>query len=162
IERLGLDGGKMLLRLDYSDPGTNRTLEACARTVAYLAERRLMAMVEPLPARRDETGRVRVSADPDELVEAVAVSSALGTTSAYTWLKLPAADHMERVMAATTLPALLLGGDPGDRAAKLYASWRTALAIPNVRGLVAGRSLLYPAGGDVAGAVDMAVRVVHG
>jgi hypothetical protein len=31
--------------------------------------------------------------------------------------------------------------------------------LPNVKGIVAGRSLLYPADGDVAGAVDTAVEV---
>jgi hypothetical protein len=41
-----------------------------------------------------------------------------------------------------------------------YASWRKALRLPNVKGLVAGRSLLYPAGGDVAAAVDTAVSLL--
>jgi hypothetical protein len=31
--------------------------------------------------------------------------------------------------------------------------------LPNVKGIVAGRSLLYPADGDVAGAVDTAVAM---
>ncbi len=76
IAAMGLDGGKMLLRIDYSDPGTNETLVACSRAVGALAERSLIAMVEPLPARRDPDGRVRVVDDPDLLVEAVAVASA--------------------------------------------------------------------------------------
>ena len=37
------------------------------------------------------------------------VASSAGATSAYTWLKVPVVDDMERVMAASTLPALLLG-----------------------------------------------------
>lgn len=160
IERMGLDGGKMLLRIDLTDPGTNLTLEACAHAVTDLASRKLMAMVEGLPARRDEEGQVRLSEDPDDLIRVVGVCSALGVTSAYTWLKLPAAD--ERVMATTTLPTLLLGGDPGDREAELFARWQAAMALPQVRGLVAGRSLLYPKSGDVAAAVDLAVKVVHG
>ena len=36
-----------------------------------------------------------------------------------------------------------------------------ALALPGVRGLTVGRTLLYPADGDVAGAVDIAARLVH-
>ena len=162
IERMGLDGGKVLLRVDLSDPGTNLTLEACAHAVSDLASRKLMAMVEGLPAHRDEDGHVRVSEDPAELIHVVGVCAALGVTSAYTWLKLPANDDMERVMATTTLPTLLLGGDPGDREAELFAKWQRAMAIPQVRGLVAGRSLLYPKSGDVAAAVDLAVKVVHG
>jgi len=36
-----------------------------------------------------------------------------------------------------------------------------ALALPGVRGLVVGRTLLYPPDGDVAGAVDVAAGLVH-
>jgi hypothetical protein len=63
-------------------------------------------------------------------------------------LVLIAADHpvvpdMERVMAASTLPTLLLGGEVPDDPESAYAGWRKALRLPNVKGLVAGRSLLY-------------------
>jgi len=34
------------------------------------------------------------------------------------------------------------------------------MAIPQVRGLVAGRTLLYPQNGNVAGAVDAAAAIV--
>jgi DhnA family fructose-bisphosphate aldolase class Ia len=162
IAAMGLDGGKMLLRIDDTDPGSNQTMVACAGAVGALAAERLVAMVEPLPARRDPDGRVRVVDDPDLLVEAVAVASALGPVSAYTWLKLPAPAEPERVLAATSLPCLLLGGDPGERSEELMASWEAAMALPQVRGLVAGRSLLYPPDGDVAAVVDRAVAVVRG
>jgi hypothetical protein len=71
-------------------------------------------------------------------------------------------EEMERVLEATTLPTLLLGGDPGDRQAEMFEEWQRALRIPQVRGLVAGRALLYPADGDVAGVVATAARMVHG
>lgn len=162
IDALGLDGGKMLLRLDLDDRGTLETIDGCARAVTALAERGRIAMVEPLPAFRDPAGKVWISDDPDELVAAVAVGSALGATSAYTWLKLPAPTDPARMLAATTLPTLLLGGDPGADAARVFAAWRDAMTYPQVRGLVAGRSLLYPGDGDVARAVDAAVDIVHG
>jgi hypothetical protein len=161
IRRGGLDGGKMLLRLALNDTGTAATLEGCARAVTALAERKLIAMVEPLPACREADGTVRISKEPDDLVRLVGVASALGNTSAYTWLKVHVTDDMERVLEATTLPTLLLGGDPGSRAAEVFEGWRRALRLPQVRGLVAGRALLYPADGDVAGAVSAAARMVH-
>ena len=105
---------------------------------------------------------MRISDDIDLLVEAVAIASALGPTSAYTWLKLPAPLEPERMMAATTLPALLLGGDPGDRAIEMVEGWRRAMTIPNVRGLVVGRSLIFPADGEIEKWVDAAVSIVHG
>ena len=78
-----------------------------------------------------------------------------------TWLKIPAVADMERVMDATTLPTLILGGDPGATDPEtVYGTWRQALARPNVRGLVVGRTLLYPADGDVTGAVDTAVGLL--
>jgi hypothetical protein len=69
---------------------------------------------------------------------------------------------MDTVMAATTLPTLLLGGDPDESPEETYAVWEKALALPGVRGLVVGRTLLYPPDGDVAAAVDTAARLVHG
>ena len=64
-------------------------------------------------------------------------------------------------MAATTLPALLLGGEVG-RATRTPRSraGRKALALPTVHGLVVGRSLLYPPDDDVAAAVDAAVGLL--
>jgi DhnA family fructose-bisphosphate aldolase class Ia len=77
------------------------------------------------------------------------------------WLKLPVVADMMRVMAATTLPVLLLGGDPSGPAEETYASWRGALRLPGAHGLVVGRALLYPPDDDVAGAVDVAAEMVH-
>ena len=52
-------------------------------------------------------------------------------------------------MEATTLPTLLLGGDPQGDPEDTYASWGKALELPAVRGLVVGRALLFPPDGDV-------------
>ncbi|MFD7844293.1 aldolase [Nocardia sp. NPDC059764] len=155
-----LDGGKMLLRLVDSDPGTIPTLEACARAVSELAEHGLMAMVEPLPYARDHSGALAMHKDPASLQRAITVASGLGVTSAYTWLKIPAPDDVS-VLDATTLPVLVLGGAPSDDPESDLASWAAALRHDVARGLVVGRSLLYPADGDVAGAVRAAARVLE-
>jgi DhnA family fructose-bisphosphate aldolase class Ia len=158
VAAAGLDGGKMLLRLDDADYGTLPTIAACAAAVTALATHGLMAMVEPLPYRRTSDGRARLDLDTDRMVRAVAVASGLGATSAYTWLKLPATADVNRVAAASTLPVLLLGGDPWPDPAATFAGWAKALDEPSVRGLVAGRALLYPSeGGPVAEAVHIAV-----
>ena len=162
IEAAGLEGGKMLLRIDLEDRGTLNTLERCAAAVTALARRRRMALVEVLPASRDASGALTISKQPDALIRGMGIGSALGSSSAYTWLKIPVVDEMERVMAATTLPTLLLGGDPGARAAEVFAGWRRALSIPQVRGLVAGRALLFPPDGDVVRTVSEAAEIVHG
>ncbi|WP_329156908.1 aldolase [Streptomyces sp. NBC_01717] len=161
IAELRFDGGKMLTRVALDDPATAGVLQNSARAVDELAERRLLAMVEPFLSHWED-GRVRNDLSPDAVVRSVAIASGLGRRSAYTWLKLPVVDDMERVLAATTLPVLLLGGDPGDADGERVAraKWWRALRLPGVQGLVVGRSLLYPADGDVAGAVDRAVGLL--
>ena len=159
IARMGFDGGKMLMRIDPRDPATAATLQACAHAVSDLAEHRLTAMIEPFIARRED-GRIRNDLSPEAMMRAISVASGLGATSAYTWLKVPVVPDMEQVMAASTLPALLLGGEVPDDPESAFAGWRKALRLPNVLGLVAGRSLLYPADDDVARAVDTAVSLL--
>src|SRR6202035_2966909 len=131
------------------DPATAATLQACAHAVSDLAARRLVAMIEPFISHRVE-GRVRNDLSPEAMMRAIAVASGLGTTSAYTWLKVPVVPDMERVMAGSTLPALLLGGEVPDDPESAYAGWRKALRLPNVLWLVARRALLYPAVCDVS------------
>lgn len=157
----GFDMTKLLLRIAREDAGTARTLEASARAVSRAAARRLPIMLEPFLSRRVD-GRVVNDLTPDAVIESIAVASGLGASSAYSWLKLPVVDDMERVMRSTTLPTLLLGGDGGVPFADLLESWKASLALPGVRGLVAGRSLLYPADGDSDAAVAAAATAVHG
>ncbi|MEU6905559.1 deoxyribose-phosphate aldolase [Streptomyces coeruleorubidus] len=166
IERLGFDAGKLLLRIDYDDPGSLTTLESSARAIDDMAARRLPVFVEPFISRRDETGRLRNDLSAEAVTRSIAIASGLGGSSAYTWLKVPVTDNpddMAEVMTASTLPAVLLGGEVGGSAeeqAGVYEKWRGALQLPTVRGLVVGRSLLYPADGDVAAAVDTAVGLL--
>jgi hypothetical protein len=160
VVSMSLDGGKMLTRIDLSDPATAPTLESCGRAVTALAAARVMAMVEPFLCTRVD-GRVVNDLTAPAVATAVGIVSALGATSAYTWLKLPVVEDMATVMAATTLPTLLLGGDPAGHPDETYARWRDALTLPGVRGLVVGRALLYPPDGDVAAAVDAAVSLVR-
>jgi hypothetical protein len=58
------------------------------------------------------------------------------------------------------MPTLLLGGDPKGSDDEVFATWEKALGLPGVRGLVVGRSLLYPESDDVAAAVDVAAALV--
>ncbi|MFI6893726.1 deoxyribose-phosphate aldolase [Streptomyces sp. NPDC050256] len=160
IEEMGFDAGKMLLRIDPTDAATASTLAGCADAVSALADRRLTALVEPFWVRRGPDGRAVNDLRPEAMMRALAIAQGLGRTSAYTWLKVPVVDHMEAVMEASTLPALLLGGDPPGTPDETYASWEKALRLPTVRGLVVGRSLLYPPDDDVAAAVDTAVGLL--
>ncbi|WP_079665053.1 Cgl0159 family (beta/alpha)8-fold protein [Streptomyces sp. 3214.6] len=163
IERLNFDAGKLLLRIDYDDPGSLTTLESTARAIDDMAARKLPLFVEPFISRRTPDGKVRNDLSAEAVTRSIAIASGLGGTSAYTWLKLPVTDNpddMAEVMETSTLPAVLLGGEVGGDQDGAYEKWRGALQLPTVRGLVVGRSLLYPADGDVAAAVDTAVGLL--
>lgn len=161
VVELGLDGGKVLLRIEDTDPGVARTIETVAAVVTALADARVMCLVEPLPYIKDAEGRALLDRSTDRLAKVVSIASGLGSSSAYTWLKIPAVKEMSEVAAATTMPILMLGGDPGAQADQVFARWNGAMEQPNVRGLVAGRALLYPHYGSVADAVESAMRFVH-
>lgn len=157
---LGADGGKMLTRIALDDAATAATLEATAHAIDALAAHKLIAMVEPFLSGWDN-GKVRNDLSADAVIKSVGIASGLGATSAYTWMKLPVVPEMERVMASTTLPTVLLGGDPSGSPDEVFASWSAALALPGVQGLTVGRTLLYPPDGDVAGAVATAASLLN-
>ena len=159
LSRSGFDGGKMLLRIDVTDAGTVNTLEACSRAVDALAEHELMAMVEPFISHRVD-GRVRNELTAEAMIRAVGIAAALGSTAAYTWLKIPAVPNLERVLAASTLPALILGGEVAADQEATFKRWAAALQMPGVYGLVVGRPLLFPPDDDVESAVDTAIALL--
>lgn len=158
--RQRIDFAKALIRVDLNDAGTASTLEATARAVDAAAAARLPIMLEPFLSRR-VNGTVVNDLSADAVILSTAIAAGLGNSSAYTWMKLPVVPEMERVMASTTMPTLLLGGDNGGDPDETFASWESALALPGVRGLTVGRTLLYPADGNVEAAVDTAARLVH-
>lgn len=159
IRDFGFQGGKMLLRIDAHDPSTADTLLACADAVNGLAERSLMAMVEPFISHRVD-GQLRNDLTTESVIRSATVAAGLGYTSAHTWLKLPVVEGMDEVLSATTLPVLLLGGEVSDNQEAQFNLWSKALANPSVQGMVVGRSLLYPPDGDVAAAVDSTVEMM--
>jgi DhnA family fructose-bisphosphate aldolase class Ia len=160
IASQGLDFAKNLIRINLEDKDSVRTLEYSARAIDEAARHKLPIMLEPFMSSWSE-GRVVNDLSPEAVALAIAIAQGLGNSSAYSWLKIPVVVHMERVMEASTLPTLLLGGETNGHQDQAYARWESALALPGVRGLVVGRSLLYPADGDVVKAVDTAAQLVH-
>jgi DhnA family fructose-bisphosphate aldolase class Ia len=162
IAEYGIDGGKVLLRIEDTDAGVANTLEMVASLTTELADRKIMCMIEPLPYLKNEAGRAVLDTSHEKLVKVVAIASGLGSSSAYTWLKIPPSERMDEVAGATTLPIVMLGGDPGANWNATFNLWETSMQQPNVRGLVAGRAMLYPAEGSVEEAVARGVQMVHG
>jgi DhnA family fructose-bisphosphate aldolase class Ia len=156
-----LDAAKLLVRINLKDAATVATLESTARAVTASAQAKLPIMLEPFISEWVD-GRVVNDLSTEAVITSVAIASGLGAASAYSWMKLPVVKEMERVMEATTMPTLLLGGDSDGDPDALYSAWGSALSLPGVHGLVVGRTLLYPQDDDVAKAVDIAASLVHG
>ncbi len=161
IKQQGIDFAKTLLRINLKDKASVATLEANSRAVDQAHRLQVPIMLEPFMSDWVDQ-KVVNNLSTDAVVLSVAIAQGLGSSSAYTWLKLPVVSNMEKVMEATTLPTLLLGGDVDGDQDRAFESWDGAVSLPGVRGLVVGRSLLYPTGGDVAQAVDIAAKMVHG
>jgi DhnA family fructose-bisphosphate aldolase class Ia len=159
IVESGLDGGKMLLRVNLEDPGTANTLAACASAVTDLAASRRIAMLEPFMNQRVD-GRSKNVLTTEAVIRSMAIASALGATSAFTWLKVPVVEEMDQVAEAATLPIVLLGGERSDEPDEMFGRWEKALRLPGVRGLVVGRNLLYPHDDDVASNVKTALSLL--
>ncbi|MDQ0726646.1 hypothetical protein QFZ21_001646 [Microbacterium sp. W4I20] len=160
LVRDGIDLGKLLLRINLEDAGTASVLEGSAAAVSAAAAAQLPIMLEPFMSRRNGDRFVN-DLSTDAVIRSIAIAAGLGDSSAYTWLKLPVVADMERVAEAATMPTLLLGGDPVTGQDETFASWQHALTLPGMRGLVVGRSLLYPHDDDVVRAIDIAASLVH-
>lgn len=161
IVRDGLDMAKTLTRINFEDDNTAKTLEYTANAINDAVDAKTPILVEPFISKW-VNGKIVNDLSTDSTVLSVTIASGLGSSSKYTWLKLPVVPNMEKVMASTTLPTLLLGGDPVGDQADTYELWEAALKLPGVRGLMVGRSLLYPQDGNVEDAIATAVALVHG
>lgn len=161
IAAAGYQGGKMLFRIDPQDPATPVTMQACAEAVGELGAHGVIAMVEPFVSHKDADGRIRNDLSAESVIRSATVAAGLAGTSAYTWLKLPVIEEMDAVLAATMLPVVLLGGEVSPDQDAQFAAWSKALDSPNVRGMVVGRSLLFPPDGDVESAVDATVEMIR-
>ena len=162
VARLGLDGGKVLLRIEHTDPGVGRTLADVVEQMRLLEERNLVCIVEPLPYVIDAAGQPALDKSTDRLDKIVSIAAGLGANSMRTWLKLPAWTSATTLGKATTMPVLLLGGDPGANLEATFQEWEQSLQVPNVIGLVAGRPLLFPHERSVEEVTERAALLVHG
>lgn len=161
IKEFGLDGGKTLLRIEKTDSGVLNTIEMVARINFELAKAKKISIIEPLPYIKNSMGKFELNHDIQELVRVIGVASALGSSSAFTWLKVPVFDDFKFAANATTLPLMLLGGDPGKNWQATFDKWEAAFKFHNVRALIPGRSLLYSPDLKVEDAVSKAVSIVR-
>lgn len=162
VARLRLDGAKMMFRLHLQDRDAARALRYCAEWITALNRLGLPSFLEALPVVQ-ESGTWRMHLDAGELARVVGIATALGDSSALTWLKLPYVPGFERVARATTCPILILGGESHGDPLRLLGQLAAAMAAgPNVRGVLIGRNVLWPGAEDPLAVAVAVARVVRG
>jgi len=161
IAAMRLDAAKVMFRLDPQDPASGITIEACSRAVNECAARGIPIFVEALMVEKVE-GKYKTKKNAADLIKVIGVASGLGTTSAYTWLKIPYCENYEAVARATTCPTLMLGGEAKGDPTGLITEFVSGMAVGGaIRGALVGRNILFP-GKDDPYAVALAVYgIVH-
>jgi len=156
-----LDGAKVLLRVDPSEPASLKTLLASAHVINECNALRLPMFLEPLPVTKTDKGYVVVKT-AEALAQLAGVASALGDSSRYLWLKLPHCDRYETVARSTTLPILLLGGESAGDPAPFLSQLASAMSAgTNVRGALVGKNVLDPGDEDPLAMAEAAGGIVH-
>ena len=153
IAARGLDGGKVLLRIDAEHPATPAALKRASNAVDQLAARGRRVLIEPFVVPSTETG---VVAD----LGTAAVGFARWPSRRRWGARRPCRGsrslrRRDGEGCASEQPALPpLGRRRALSDDASAARWRSALQLPTVKGMVVGRALLYPTGGDVTAAID--------
>ena len=165
IRRLGLDGAKMMFRLDLNSnmvKYSQRTIELCSKMIRECNKYDLPAFLEPLPVRRGSDERYHVILDSKEIIKTIGIATALGGSSLNIWLKIPYVENYEHVVRSTSNPILMLGGASTGNPIDLLEKFEKGLgAGKNVNGCLVGRNLLYP-GFDDPRAVALALsKIIH-
>lgn len=159
--QMNLDGAKMLFRMDPGSNDSLKTLMECVRGIRDMSSENLPIFLEPLPVEKADKS-YKVIKDANLLAELVSVTAALGNTSRYVWLKLPFTKNFEKVVRATTLPIVILGGGKSSNISEILTNLDSALhAGHQVRGAMFGRNLLYPDAVDSLNLSNAIGQLVH-
>jgi DhnA family fructose-bisphosphate aldolase class Ia len=161
LKKMGLDGGKMLLRVDLTSADCGATLWECAQALRELEELDLPAFLEPLPVE-SSAGGYSVRKTAEDLIPLICAATALGDSTRLLWLKIPRVEGFQRVCRATTCPILMLGGEARDRPEGVLEDFAAGLrAGDNVRGVLVGRNILFPGESDPASMASAIGALVH-
>ncbi len=161
MHEMGVDGAKLMFRIDLANKYSIRTLEYCAKAINECNKYGLPVFLEPLPVEKTASG-YEIKMNAEDLIKIMGVGSALGDSSKGLWLKIPYVNDYEKVVKATSLPILMLGGQSKGNPITTLENFEKGMgAGRNVRGALVGRNILYP-GYDDPRAVGLAVnKIVH-
>jgi DhnA family fructose-bisphosphate aldolase class Ia/sugar phosphate isomerase/epimerase len=163
IQRLGMDGAKIMFRLDMGHYSrySIQTIAYCAEAIKDCNRLGIPVFLEPLPVVKT-SGGYQVNMEADALIKTIGIGAALGDSSARLWLKIPYVPEYHRVVRATTLPVLMLGGASKGNPIYTIQDFERGMGEGyNVRGAMVGRNVLYPGKDDPAAVAGAVCDVVH-
>lgn len=162
LARMGMDGAKLMFRIDLQEKGSVKTLEYCARAIDECNDLGLPMFLEPLPTEKVD-GVYRVKKSAADNIKLMGVASALGYSSLNTWLKITYCADFDRVVQASSLPLLMLGGDSAGNPMGTLEAFHAGISLGgNVRGAMVGRNILFPGPDDPRGVAAAVDAVLHG
>ncbi|MCE5284189.1 MAG: hypothetical protein LLG93_19060 [Deltaproteobacteria bacterium] len=159
IRLLNLDAAKMMFRLDVTSREAGRTMLACAQAINELNRHEIPIFLEPLYVLSEG---YKMQKTVFEMVKIIGVASAMGDSTRNLWLKIPYGENYGRIVKATTLPLLMLGGESkGDPTGAIGEFVEGMRAGANVRGALVGRNVLFPGKDDPLAAALAVDKVIH-
>lgn len=157
----GIDATKMLLRVNFDDEHSLKTIQYCAEGIRDMNTINRPIFIEPLPVIRSESG-YKVDADPEKLIQLISISAALGDSSRNIWLKIPYTEKFDHVVASTTLPIVILGGGKSHSKEEFLNHIQQAMDSGHqVRGTMIGRNMLYPKDASPFEMAELIGKTVH-
>ncbi len=161
IAQLGLDGAKLMFRVDPSEPASGWTIESCARAIDRLSDLGIPVFLEGLAVQKSE-GRYKILKSAPDLVKVIGIATGLGKSSMGTWLKIPYCDRYDLIAQATTCPILMLGGEAtGDPTGILEEFAAGMRAGATIRGALVGRNVTFPGRDDPRAVAQAVAGIVH-
>ena len=162
IKRMNFEGGKLMYRLDPDDERSIKAIDDCAQAVTDLYREDLYSFLEPMSVRRTSDGGYETVKTVEALVKDAGAASALGESSARTFLKLSYTEGYEQVARATTLPILMLGGPPRETPSQTLKDFHAGMrAGANVRGALVGRNVTFAFSEDPRAVAAAVSAIVH-
>ena len=151
-----------MFRLDENEVGSGKTMYYCSRAIEDLNRLGIPAFFEALPVKKD-AGEFPIRKDAKSLIRTIGVATAMGDSSLNLWIKIPYCEEYHLVATSTTCPILMLGGASKGNPIPALKEFEQGLgAGKNVRGILAGRSILLPGTDDPACVAQAAHHMVHG
>lgn len=143
VQRLRLDGMKIMCRIATDNPDSGKTLEYCAAGINEAVANNLPVFVEGLFVKKNH-GRYEVQTGTEELMGVLGVMNALGTSSVGKWLEVPYNEEFSTVARATTSPILMVQEEKERESLAVIKEYAQGMgAAPAVSGTLIGRNVLF-------------------